>query len=276
MIPNKTKASEYRVRTLDRNDLNEKGKIFIGQGGTTTVNTSNTSTVNKVVVSDVAAISKPDDDLNKSGYYALTLGGSANQDGIWGRFLHEVDCQITPTLFQLNEGAPSLHNPYKYVIRGGYKSLNIKKSIFDSTLTYIMDYNSNLSSFSSVDQKIFAKLSMRGFVEYDTPFEVYSSFVASQKTGSSWELYPLNFSPINITKLNDNYMRNFQSIVFCSNDTPWQETADGFQLNLHAIGMGNTLEEQKLYYQKNGIGEILTANLSNISQIRVTQMSIIF
>ena len=37
MIQNKTKASEYRVRTLDRNDLNEKGEIFIGQGGTTTV-----------------------------------------------------------------------------------------------------------------------------------------------------------------------------------------------------------------------------------------------
>ena len=37
MIPNKTKASAYRVRTLDRNDLNEKGKIFIGQGGTSTV-----------------------------------------------------------------------------------------------------------------------------------------------------------------------------------------------------------------------------------------------
>lgn len=265
MIPNKTKASEYRVRTLDRNDLNEKGTIYIGQGGT--------STIDKVEnISNVAAISKPDDDLNKSGYYALTLGGNANQDGIWGRFLHEVDCQITPTLFQLDEGA----TPYNYIIRGGYKSLNIKKNIFDSTLTYIMDYNSNLSSFSSVDQKIFAKLSMKGFVEYDTPFEVYSSFVASQKTGSSWELYPLNFSPINITKLNDNYTRNFQSIVFCSNDTPWQETADGFQLNLHAVGMGNTLEEQKLYYQKNGIGEILTANLSNIAQIRVTKMSIIF
>ena len=37
MIPNKTPASEYRVRTLDRNDLNEKGKIYIGKGGTTTV-----------------------------------------------------------------------------------------------------------------------------------------------------------------------------------------------------------------------------------------------
>lgn len=30
MIPNKTPASAYRVRTLDRNDLNEKGKIYIG------------------------------------------------------------------------------------------------------------------------------------------------------------------------------------------------------------------------------------------------------
>jgi hypothetical protein len=30
MIPNKTKASEYRVRTLDRNDLNKKGAIYIG------------------------------------------------------------------------------------------------------------------------------------------------------------------------------------------------------------------------------------------------------
>lgn len=30
MIPNKTKASEYRVRTLDRNGLDEKGKIYIG------------------------------------------------------------------------------------------------------------------------------------------------------------------------------------------------------------------------------------------------------
>lgn len=30
MIPNKIKASEYRVRTLDRNDLNEKGTIYIG------------------------------------------------------------------------------------------------------------------------------------------------------------------------------------------------------------------------------------------------------
>lgn len=30
MIPNKRKASEYRVRTLDRNDLNEKGMIYIG------------------------------------------------------------------------------------------------------------------------------------------------------------------------------------------------------------------------------------------------------
>ena len=37
MIPNKTPASEYRVRTLDRNDLNEKGKIYIGKGETTTV-----------------------------------------------------------------------------------------------------------------------------------------------------------------------------------------------------------------------------------------------
>lgn len=37
MIPNKRPASEYRVRTLDRNDLNEKGKIYIGKGGTTTV-----------------------------------------------------------------------------------------------------------------------------------------------------------------------------------------------------------------------------------------------
>lgn len=37
MIPNKTPASAYRVRTLDRNDLNEKGKIYIGQGGTSTV-----------------------------------------------------------------------------------------------------------------------------------------------------------------------------------------------------------------------------------------------
>ena len=37
MIRNETKASEYRVRTLDRNDLNEKGKIYIGKGGTTTV-----------------------------------------------------------------------------------------------------------------------------------------------------------------------------------------------------------------------------------------------
>ena len=37
MIPNKTKASEYRVRTLDRNGLDEKGKIYIGQGGTSTV-----------------------------------------------------------------------------------------------------------------------------------------------------------------------------------------------------------------------------------------------
>lgn len=37
MIPNKRPASEYRVRTLDRNDLNEKGKIYIGNGGTTTV-----------------------------------------------------------------------------------------------------------------------------------------------------------------------------------------------------------------------------------------------
>lgn len=36
MIPNKRPASEYRVRTLDRNDLNEKGKIYIGQGTTTT------------------------------------------------------------------------------------------------------------------------------------------------------------------------------------------------------------------------------------------------
>ena len=31
MIHDKTKASEYRVRTLDRNDLNEKGKIYIGK-----------------------------------------------------------------------------------------------------------------------------------------------------------------------------------------------------------------------------------------------------
>lgn len=37
MIPNHRPASEYRVRTLDRNDLNEKGKIYIGKGGTTTV-----------------------------------------------------------------------------------------------------------------------------------------------------------------------------------------------------------------------------------------------
>ena len=37
MIPNKTPASAYRVRTLDRNDLNEKGKIYIGKGETTTV-----------------------------------------------------------------------------------------------------------------------------------------------------------------------------------------------------------------------------------------------
>ena len=37
MIPNKRPASEYRVRTLDRNDLNEKGKIYIGKGGTKTV-----------------------------------------------------------------------------------------------------------------------------------------------------------------------------------------------------------------------------------------------
>ena len=37
MIPNKRPASEYRVRTLDRNDLNEKGKIYICKGGTTTV-----------------------------------------------------------------------------------------------------------------------------------------------------------------------------------------------------------------------------------------------
>lgn len=36
MIGNNTRASEYRVRTLDRNDLNEKGKIYIGQGTTTT------------------------------------------------------------------------------------------------------------------------------------------------------------------------------------------------------------------------------------------------
>ena len=37
MIPNKTPASAYRVRTLDRNELDEKGKIYIGQGETTTV-----------------------------------------------------------------------------------------------------------------------------------------------------------------------------------------------------------------------------------------------
>ena len=37
MIPNKTPASEYRVRTLDRNDLNDKGKIYIGEGETTAV-----------------------------------------------------------------------------------------------------------------------------------------------------------------------------------------------------------------------------------------------
>lgn len=271
MIHNKTKASEYRVRTLDRNDLNEKGTIYIGQGGT--------STIDKVEnISNVAAISKPDDDLNRSGYYALTLGGNANQDGIWGRFLHEVDCKITPTLFQLDEGA----TPYKYIIRGGYKSLIIKKDIFDSTLTNIMNYNSNLpDSSSSDDQKIFAKLSMKGFVGYDrddTPFEIYSSFVASQKYLNSWQLYPLNFSPINITKVRQQYYtRNFQSIVFCSNDTPWQETADGFQLNLHAIGMGKTLEEQKLYYQINGVGDIQTYWLSSaVTSIRVTKMSIIF
>lgn len=271
MIPNKTKASEYRVRTLDRNDLNEKGKIYIGQGGT--------STIDKVEnISNVAAISKPDDDLNKSGYYALTLGGNASQDGIWGRFLHEVDCQITPTLFQLDEGA----TPYNYIIRGGYKPLIIKKDIFDSTLTNIMNYNSNLpDSSSSDDQKIFAKLSMKGFVGYDrddTPFEIYSSFVASQKYLNSWQLYPLNFSPINITKVKTlYYTRNFQSIVFCSNDTPWQETTDGFQLNLHAIGMGKTLEEQKLYYQINGVGDIQTTWLSSaVTSIRVTKMSIIF
>lgn len=37
MILNNTKASEYRVRTLDRNDLNESGKIFIGDDGTETI-----------------------------------------------------------------------------------------------------------------------------------------------------------------------------------------------------------------------------------------------
>lgn len=46
-----------------------------------------------------------------------------------------------------------------------------------------MNYNSNLpDSASSDDKKIFAKLSMKGFVGYDyddTPFEVCSSFVAS-------------------------------------------------------------------------------------------------
>lgn len=48
MIPNNTRASEYRVRTLDRNDLDEKGKIYIGQGGTTTINTTPTNKVEGV------------------------------------------------------------------------------------------------------------------------------------------------------------------------------------------------------------------------------------
>lgn len=37
MIQNGVKASEYRVRTLDRNDLNESGKIFIGDDGVETI-----------------------------------------------------------------------------------------------------------------------------------------------------------------------------------------------------------------------------------------------
>jgi hypothetical protein len=50
-------------------------------------------------------------------------------------------------LFQLDEGA----TPYNYIIRGGYKPLIIKKDIFDSTLTNIMNYNSNLPDSSSSD-----------------------------------------------------------------------------------------------------------------------------
>lgn len=79
MIPNKTKASEYRVRTLDRNDLNEKGKIFIGQGGTSTIdkveNISNVAAKNIIDAINENATGK---DISAGSFTAASFKGNAD------------------------------------------------------------------------------------------------------------------------------------------------------------------------------------------------------
>ena len=94
MIPNKRPASEYRVRTLDRNDLNEKGKIYIGKGGTTTVDgvagVSDIEAKNIITAINENATDKTikaDTLTAKSGIASMfgdiVVGGAYDQNGVY-------------------------------------------------------------------------------------------------------------------------------------------------------------------------------------------------
>lgn len=85
MIPNKRPASEYRVRTLDRNDLNEKGKIYIGKGGTTTVDgVAGVYDIEAKDIIDAINDNAHEKTISASGLYAfsiITSGGNITATG---------------------------------------------------------------------------------------------------------------------------------------------------------------------------------------------------
>ena len=79
MIPNKRPASEYRVRTLDRNDLNEKGKIYIGKGGTTTVDgVAGISDITAKNIIDAINENATGKDISAGSFTAASFKGNAD------------------------------------------------------------------------------------------------------------------------------------------------------------------------------------------------------
>lgn len=79
MIPNKRPASEYRVRTLDRNDLNEKGKIYIGKGGTTTVDgVAGVSDITAKNIIDAINDNANGRDISAGSFTAASFKGNAD------------------------------------------------------------------------------------------------------------------------------------------------------------------------------------------------------
>lgn len=148
MIPNKRPASEYRVRTLDRNDLNEKGKIYIGKGGTTTVDgVAGVSDITAKNIIDAINENATGKDISAGSFTAASFKGNADSatNATYAQYANTDTSK--GTIENRLESAESTTSDFYRSYQNGFSPSSPYSNSINIPLSYIPNANVNTLFF---------------------------------------------------------------------------------------------------------------------------------